>query len=126
MNDIEFKLALNERLCDLADLMLHQYNPCQQQNGACVAGDPNPCCSNTRFGRTGCPFWGGKCKFRTIWCRNWLCEIAIRNTKPECVDVLKHVQEIGRIYGLIGKPFLGENYVGRASDVAKLNEKQIS
>ena len=94
MTDVEFKLALNERLCDLVELMLHQYNPCNQQDGGCVAGKPNPCCTNTRFGKTGCPFFDGKCKVRLIWCKYWLCEIAIRNTKPECVEVLKHIQEI--------------------------------
>jgi len=126
MTDVEFKLALNERLCDLAELMLHQYNPCNQQDGGCVAGKPNPCCTNTRFGKTGCPFFDGKCKVRLIWCKYWLCEIAIRNTKPECVEVLKHIQEIGKMYELIGRPFLGCNYVGRAGDVAKLDGKQIS
>jgi len=116
MNDIEFKLALNERLCDLADLMLHQYNPCQQQNGACVAGDPNPCCTYTRFNETGhadgCPHWNGKCTYRNIWCKHWLCDTAVKNTKPECFEVLKRVQEIGKAFGLIGEPFFGNSYIG--------------
>lgn len=124
MNEVEFKLALNERLCDLAELFLYQYNPCKIENGACVSEDPNPCCSITRFGKNGCPFWNGKCKLKLIWCKNWLCEIAIRNTVPECVDSLKDIEQIGKRFGLIGRPFLGEKYKGRELDLVKLNEKK--
>jgi hypothetical protein len=121
MTDIEFKIALNERLCDLAELILHQYNPCNQQNGSCVAGSPNPCCSHTRFSKEGCPFSiSGRCKFRTIWCKYWLCEMAIRNTVTDCVDTLKNIEQIGKRYGLIGRPYLGEDYVGKNFDLARL------
>lgn len=36
MNEMEFKILLNQRLCDLADLILHYYNPCQFKDGGCL------------------------------------------------------------------------------------------
>ena len=111
MNDTEFKIALNERLCDLAELVLYQYDPCKKEGSRCLVADPNPCCKYTRFGDK-CPHWTGKCNYRNIWCKYWLCNTAVKNTQPECVEVLKHIQEIGKLYGLIGSPFFGEDYIG--------------
>ena len=113
MNDTEFKLSLEKYLCDLAEIFLERYNPCLKQGDSCIVKNPNPCCSNTRFGKDGCPHWKGQCTYRNIWCKYWLCETAIKNTSSECVEVLKHIQEIGKIYNLIGKPFLGSpDYIG--------------
>lgn len=116
MNETEFKIALNERLCDLAELFLYQYDPCRIRGGACLAGDPNPCCVYTRFNENGkaegCPHWKGQCNYRNIWCRHWLCDTAVKSTKSECFEVIKRIQEIGRSFGLIGEPFFGSSYKG--------------
>ena len=111
MNDLELKMAINERLCDLADLMLHQYNPCKREGSACRVADPVPCCELTRFG-TKCPHWTGKCIFRNIWCKFWLCDTARNATDPKCAEVLFHIQEIAKLYDLIGRPYFGQNYRG--------------
>lgn len=105
MNEIEFKIALHSRLCDMADLILHYYNPCDIRKGACRKADPNPCCVMTRFKRFDddrrCQFLGeGGCEFPNIECKVWLCEIATGAASQECLSALVMVENIAKAYRL--------------------------
>lgn len=106
MNETEFKLALHGKLCDLADLFLYHYNPCHIRGGACLAGDPNPCCVRTRFRRFDredkrCQFITEcGCSFPNIECKVWLCQVATEQADPDCLKALHSLDEIARIYRL--------------------------
>lgn len=108
MSDWEFKLAMHHKLNEMADLVLRHYDPCQMKNGgaACLAGDPNPCCIRTRFKRWDsedkrCYFLGEKgCTFLNLECKVWLCPIATEQAGQECVDALKAIQTLGKMFGV--------------------------
>ena len=107
MNNIEFKLALHARLCDLADILMLQYNPCRAADRACLMGkNPIPCCTHTRFkrfdGSEFCYYLGDDgCQVMNIYCKTWFCEEAEKNLPHDFLVVMWHLKEIARIYGLI-------------------------
>jgi hypothetical protein len=132
MNETEFKLLLNEKLCDVADAILHYYNPCNLKENACLLtddmeNDSVACCHFSKYdninGERKCQFWNGKCGFRNINCKIFLCATAIQ-TNPECVEDLKNLEIIAARYGLTRKPFLGQRYVGMAAELEKLKNKK--
>ena len=100
MTDLEFKIQLHNKLCELADLILYQYNPCQIRNGKCLDRD-FPCCSS-RFNRkdTGkCMFLKEKgCGGDNVVCKVWLCDKA-EKTNEECTKALKIIEELAKLYG---------------------------
>lgn len=131
MTEIELKIYLNDKLCDIADAILMYYNPCQIKDGSCtlcedMATDERHCCYRTnhkKLDREQHCFFLGKngCLFRNIKCKIWLCETAIRKTSPECVEALKALETFANIYGLTSRPMLGESYVGRKAECEALD-----
>lgn len=125
MTELEFKIYLNDRLCDIADTILMYYNPCQIKDGKCLLGEKF-CCFRTRFkrldGSEECQFLGENgCTINNLQCKIWLCETALRKTNPECVEALKGIEAFAKIYKLTDRPFLGESYVGRKAEREALN-----
>src|SRR3990167_3801292 len=109
----DLKLFLNEKLCELADVMMTYYDCCHLRGSSCKAGDPNPCCKNSQFGKGLCPFWkNNRCNFRNCDCRLWLCETAVKTTDPVCVEGLKLLEQFAKLYGLVRTPLIGERYSG--------------
>ena len=109
MKDLEFKIALNEKLCDLVDVILYQYNPCKldRLNHKCFNRnnlDKIPCCTFFHCSKGDvCVFLkkDGGCSFKNILCKVSLCELATMKADPECLKVLKLIQDIARMYGLM-------------------------
>jgi hypothetical protein len=110
-----FKLQLEIGLLTICDAAIEEYNPCHIRDGGCLRGNPIPCCQ----GRIWNLEWrkeGGGCKFLldaactnlNLKCRSWICKDALEAIDTDCLDLLKKVEEIGKKYGLIGRPFLGQ------------------
>lgn len=102
----EFRLALHQKLCETADLLLLYHNPCWMRGGACLRGNPNPCCVRTRFKRWNpedreC-YWLGEhgCTFPNIECKAWLCEAALQEAPQELLAGLKALEDIAKRYEL--------------------------
>lgn len=113
MNKTELKSIVNDKLCDLVDVLLNYYNPCNICGSGCRVSKENPCCFDTRFGKGKCPFLiNDKCVNRNIECKLWICETAIKNTEPECIEALKVLEQFSQIFGLINGQLLGEPYIG--------------
>lgn len=122
MTELEFKILLNEKLCDLADDIMYYYNPCKIENGKCLLDEF--CCSRTRFkrqdGKEDCHFLKDGCTFKNLKCKLWFCETAIKNMSQECLEIFKNLENIAKLHGLTRKPFLGESYVGRQNEIHNL------
>jgi hypothetical protein len=112
MKDLELRILLNEKLCDIADALFLRYDCCQIKPGEkpdeymCRDGFPNECnaCRGTRFSNefTVCPFQRDhKCNFRNIECRAWICKKAKAECDPKCVEALELIEKIAVIFGLI-------------------------
>lgn len=115
MTDLEFALFLNQKLCEIARVLLARYDPCGLNGSACKVGDPIPCClGSTSFGHGDCPFLapGGPCQFENAACRLWLCRTALDSTDPKCVEALKHLEQVGYLFGLCRRPLIGQPYTG--------------
>jgi len=106
-SETEFKLLLHQKLCDLADLFLYQFDPCKlTKNGqACLLGDPNPCCTRTRFkredGKPICKFMvDNKCQFENIECKTWFCPKVKEQGNPKCIKSLEALYVIAKLFEL--------------------------
>jgi hypothetical protein len=109
MKDFEFKILLNQRLCDFAEEVLYHYNPCKlvRSEHRCINSDDltrKVCC--TFFHRSKgdpCVFLGkeGNCSFRNVLCKISLCEKAIENADPMCMKTLKLIEDIAQLHGLM-------------------------
>jgi len=97
MTDLEFKIQLHNKLCELADLFLYHYAPCDIKAGKCKDGE-FPCCSS-RFNRkdTGmCEFQGENgCWGENITCKVWLCDKA-KEVSPECREALEVIERLAK------------------------------
>lgn len=110
-NDLRF--FLNQKLTEIGTILLAHYDPCAIRGSACKAGDPNPCCVNSQYARGLCPFWlHGGCTFDNCDCRLWLCQTAIQTTDPRCIEALKLLEQLGKLYGLVRAPLIGDPYTG--------------
>lgn len=114
-----FKLQLEIALLSLCDATMEEYNPCHMKDGDCLRGNPVPCCSGRIWnlewrkenGR-GCKYMvEGKCLNPNLKCKSWICQDALKTIDPECLGILQAVEEIGKNFGLIGRPFLGQPHV---------------
>lgn len=113
-----FKLLLNEKLCDIADAVLRYYDPCQLEENKCLITDDIAegschCCFHYD-GKTGC--WlrrDGQCQVRVISCKVWLCDPAQTKADPDCLATLKDIERIAVRYGLVRTPLMGQRYAGR-------------
>lgn len=136
MTELEFKLALNQKLCDLMDVLIYYYNPCQIKDGNClrmrtIKDEYKFCCElyapkDDKSCNRKCVFLreDGSCGFRNIKCKLWFCETAIRGAAPEFIQAIKVLEEFGKLYKLAREPFLGKGYVGRSKEVSILNNQQ--
>lgn len=112
MTEAELTIFLNEKLCDIADVLLDYYDCCGIEGASCKAGEVNPCCTGkTKFGHP-CPFWNGKCGFRNADCKLWLCETAVKSTDPKCVEALTLLEKFGLLFNLVRGPIIGQRYSG--------------
>jgi hypothetical protein len=108
MNETEFKIHLNNMLCQVANLLLHYYDPCQWKDGQCVNGKPW-CCHNTnderRDGQGGCAMLSESgCTVQSIGCKVWLCNEVLDVADSKLKRALKALEIISRIFGLSSFP----------------------
>lgn len=114
MTDIELRIFLDQKLCDIADALLKHYNCCDIQGSGCRVKDPNPCClMKTHLGKP-CPFWKGYCDFRNSNCKLWLCETACNASDPNCIKGMLLLEQFGEVFGINRKPLIGDSYIGGA------------
>lgn len=103
MTELEFKILLHEKLCDLADLFLYYYKPCGIKNGKCLTGS-FPCCIGSRFTQNSnekCHFLGlYGCKFKNVECKVYLCNKAFIKANVNCIKSLEAINTIAKIYVL--------------------------
>jgi hypothetical protein len=135
MNELEFKILLNEKLCDLAEAILHYYNPCKFNGNSCLLSDKigketNSCCFRSKFDRSNedkvCLFLKGRsCGFRNIGCKLFLCYFAAQENL-ECVEDLKSLELIAKHYGLMRRPFLGDRYAGMTEELIRIEDKELN
>ncbi len=112
MTEEELVQFLEHKLCEIADVLMEYYDPCHIRGGSCKAGENNPCCLYTRFSKELCPFQDKGCHNPNAMCKLWLCKTAIATTDPKCVEAMMHLEHFGHVYGIVGKPMIGQPYVG--------------
>lgn len=113
MNEQELALFLDQKLVEIASVLMAHYDCCALRGAACRGGDPNPCCTNTTYGVGMCPFWMGEaCQFQNCACKLWICRTAIEATDPKCVEGLELLEQFAGLFGLTRKPFIGHPYSG--------------
>jgi hypothetical protein len=109
MTDTEFRIQLNKKICEIADLFLYHYNPCKREPGKdiCFKGKVSDCCegkgcANPRVtDGLGCQFCGqAGCTIDNAGCRIYLCDIASQKTDHKCRWSMKALEIITRIYAL--------------------------
>lgn len=107
-------ISLSSFLESLCDLILEFYNPCHIEDGGCLRGNPVPCCLGRiwniewRKETGGCVYLVDRnCTNPNLKCKSYVCRTAIEVINPDCLELLKRVEDIGKKNGLIGKPFLG-------------------
>ena len=113
MTDRELRSFIDQKLCEIADALMHYYNPCEIQGSGCLAGKPNPCCLDTSQASGMCQFWmNDRCQFSNCDCKLWLCNTAAQYADPDCVSALKALESFARIFDLVKKPLIGDPYTG--------------
>jgi hypothetical protein len=111
---------LEQKLIEMADILMKKYNPCHLEKDSCIGGNPNPCCFNSQFGKGVCPYLKGGCTNINCGCKLWICETAIKNTDPKCVEALRLLEKVAEIFGLDHDPFIGDPYVGADKVIKEL------
>ena len=104
---------LEQKLCELANLLIEEFNPCQIKDGGCLVGKPVPCCLAPYFDTSkACPNIGN-CQ-KTASCALWFCKTALEKMEPECKKSFYALEEIAKVNGLLSPlaPNLGESYEG--------------
>lgn len=112
MTETDLQIFMDLKLSEIADTLMAYYNPCDIKGSSCRAGDPNPCCHNTTYGKGTCWFLRNGCCAPNAHCKLWLCKTAIAATDPKCVEALKLLSQVGKLYGLVRDPLIGHPYSG--------------
>jgi len=112
MTEMEFVIQFHNKLMEVARLVTYYYNPCKIEGNSCLVDNPNPCCINSIFGKGVCPFMGEGCEYRNLGCSVWFCKTSLEKMDEKCKKIFYGLEELGEIYNLIGRPHLGEGYVG--------------
>jgi hypothetical protein len=105
MIETEFKIHLHNQLCQVVDLLLHYYNPCQWVNRqTCRKGNPD-CCNNYYYDvkkdGNSCDFFSKNgCTIQTLGCKTWFCTQAFDQLQTKMKRTIKAVEIIGRIHAL--------------------------
>lgn len=124
MTEHEFLCLLDQRLSDLADVLILYYDPCgvgSPTNDTCRRG--HWCCYGRHFlpfNESGvCPLLGESgCTVKRASCKLWFCETALRAMDPKCLDAFRVLEGLVKLYELGGRPWLGQRYVGRTDEIA--------
>lgn len=104
---------LEQKVCEIADILMKEYDPCKWNGDACLVGNPSPCCIHTRFGKNGCPFSKDrKCIHPNAHCKLWFCYTAVKSMDPKVVEAFTLLERFGNLFGFVGKPFIGQGYRG--------------
>jgi len=109
MKDFEFKILMNQRLCELADAIIYQYNPCKldREKHSCIFIknlNDKPCCSFFHLAKGDkCVALreDGECGFNNVFCKIGICEEAQKNAPEECLKTMKLIQDIAILHGII-------------------------
>lgn len=122
-----FRLLLNDKLCDIADAVLRYYDPCQKKENSCLITDDISdgsvhCCFHGPG--SGCWLWRDGCQGRLISCKVWLCHPCFLKAPKDCVDTLQDIERIAIRYGLVRRPTLGDRYVGRDAQIRAAAEME--
>jgi hypothetical protein len=112
MTEEELKQFLDHKLWEIGDALMRYYDPCNMRVSSCKVGDPNPCCVYTRFRKELCQYQDNGCQYPNAMCVLWLCKTAIQTTDPKCVEGLMMLEHFGNLFGIVGKPMIGQAYVG--------------
>jgi len=107
MIETDFKRHLHNKLCDIADLIMYQHNPCGLDGtGGCVKGQVKNCCHHTLYdvtkeGTTKCYFNSDKgCTIENLECKVQFCWEAFDKLDSKLKRLLKAIEMINRIYML--------------------------
>ena len=112
MTELELKMLLNEKICDIADALMNYYDICGMKGSTCKVGK-NPCCIGITYFGDGCPFLrDNQCHFRNAGCKLWFCETALKSTNPKCIEAIKILKKLAVLYELTKGPLIGQPYVG--------------
>lgn len=129
MTETEFRILVNEKICDLADVLMLHYNPCQWQEGKCLrdrlTGAEPVCCRSHHYqpfnAEGNCPMLGPDgCTVKRASCKLWFCETAIRTMDPAALTAFKILESIVKLYDLGGRPWLGDRYAGKSEELRHL------
>lgn len=130
MTESEFKVLLDQRLSDLADVLLLYYRPCELTEGRCrlgrlLGGPAVPCChSHAAFQshpEEPCPLLGEHgCTVKLAKCKLWFCQTVLEQADPRCVEAMRILESLLRLFELGSRPYLGQGYVGRRAELAAL------
>ena len=103
---------MEQQLKEITREIIKQYNPCHREGSKCLVGNPVPCCEQ-EFTKKVCEQKTSTgCSDIPLECSTWLCRTALSQIDPDCLKLLKEIEMIGKHYGFIKRPFLGERYVG--------------
>lgn len=91
--DIDSKMKLYTRLCDICDFLLKKYNPCKFSCGTCIGLNKTTCCTGCQYlCKTGCTITALQCKL-------YLC-YDVRE-EGHLYDQLSKLQSIACMNGLV-------------------------
>lgn len=111
MTEEQLRQYLELHLLEIGIVLMEYYDPCHIRGNSCKAGDPNPCCVHTRFGDP-CPFQEHGCHNPNADCTLWICRTAIDTTDPKCAEAMMELEHLGKLFGIVSKPMIGQAYVG--------------
>ena len=105
MTDTMFAIQLHNKLCEVADLFLYSYDPCEFVNDKCKRGQP--CCSSggtpyeKKDNEAGCLFLTDKgCGVKNILCKLGFCFEVYDHIDSKFKRAFKALEIIARIYKL--------------------------
>jgi hypothetical protein len=85
--------AKYNELCDKADALLAQYNPCEIKDGKCKRG--YFCCD-------GCiHLVNNSCSIRSLLCKVWICDVVSKTVDKQLIDDLRLIYNEGLVNNMI-------------------------
>jgi len=107
LNETEFKIHLHHKLCEVSDILLAYYNPCNiSDGGKCKAGNIF-CCHNTYYESKdgGCIFLSNTgCTVNSLGCKVWFCNEVFDNLPRKLKLSLKAIEIVDRLFMLSSYP----------------------
>lgn len=123
MDQMDFRIILHNKLCEVADLFMRQYNPCQWWENKCIKGTPD-CCRNINYEQlkdaNNCLFLGRNgCSIETLGCKLWFCNEVFDAMPRELKLALKSLEIIARVHRLSSFP---EEHFREAKDGYQISD----